>query len=578
MGVAAVGLLYGAVRRWCGPGRRVCRRCRARAHPGRRADVPLRQSRRAAHPAARGGRYAVVRAVDAVSVQASGWLLVAGAAVGFGFLTKMGQAFLVVPAFGLVYLVAGADPLRTPDPAVARRARRDVVSAGWYVALVELWPAARPARTSAGPPTTRCWSWPSATTALGRLFGGSGNGGAAAGGASGPATPRSAAPPGSPGCSPARSAPEVSWLLPAALSRSWPGCGSPARAAHRPAARRAAAVGRLDARHRPGVQLHERHDAPVLHGRAGAGHRRAGRRSARSRCGGDGRRSSRAGVLGAGGRGHGRLGLRAPGGFGRGLRVGAVGRPRRGRRRGRRVGGGLDPTGRGRGRRGGRPGGPRGAPAPTRWRPPRRRTAAPIPTAGTSASAMGGGPGGGAGARAAHGGTPPWMRGATPPAARGRRRPARAGVGGPAGRAAAWAVRPALVTALLRPTTSPWSAAVSARRARRRWTGERYRGDVHRRLVGLRSGRDPRPVPGRRHRRARSTTTSAGARAVAPAAGRTAPAPDRRLGAGELLLHHRRRPDRLRPHTVRPAHRRSGRREGTFPVIESRKRAFAAVT
>ena len=53
MGVASVALLHAAVRRWAGPGRRPARRRGAGPDPGRRADVPLRQPRRAAGAAAR---------------------------------------------------------------------------------------------------------------------------------------------------------------------------------------------------------------------------------------------------------------------------------------------------------------------------------------------------------------------------------------------------------------------------------------------------------------------------------------------------------------------------------------------
>ena len=54
------------------------------------------------------------------------------------------------------------------------------------------------------------------------------------------------------------------------------GLGVAPRGADRPDPGRGAAVGRLGAGDRPGVQLHERHHAPLLHGRAGARHRRPG--------------------------------------------------------------------------------------------------------------------------------------------------------------------------------------------------------------------------------------------------------------------------------------------------------------
>lgn len=90
------------------------------------------------------GAWAVTRAID--SVQRPGWwMAVAGLLVGFGFLTKMLQAFLVLPAFGLAYLIAGR-------PALGARIKHSllalgalIVGAGWWIAIVELMPAsARP--------------------------------------------------------------------------------------------------------------------------------------------------------------------------------------------------------------------------------------------------------------------------------------------------------------------------------------------------------------------------------------------------------------------------------------------------
>ncbi|MFI7675496.1 ArnT family glycosyltransferase [Actinophytocola sp. NPDC049390] len=82
------------------------------------------------------GAYATVRAVEDGRMR---WLVLAGACVGFGFLTKMSQAFLVLPAFGLAWL-AGARRQRVLGLVVAAGAT--VVSAGWWVLLVSLWPAA----------------------------------------------------------------------------------------------------------------------------------------------------------------------------------------------------------------------------------------------------------------------------------------------------------------------------------------------------------------------------------------------------------------------------------------------------
>ena len=63
--------------------------------------------------------YLTLRATE----KASGKTLVgAGVLIGFAFLTKMLQAFLVLPAFVLVYLIAAPTTLRQAAPAPGRRA------------------------------------------------------------------------------------------------------------------------------------------------------------------------------------------------------------------------------------------------------------------------------------------------------------------------------------------------------------------------------------------------------------------------------------------------------------------------
>jgi 4-amino-4-deoxy-L-arabinose transferase-like glycosyltransferase len=83
--------------------------------------------------------YCVERACESRSGR--WWLPLAGVAIGFAFLAKMLQAFLVLPGFALAYLVAADAPLpqrirRTLTAGVAL-----LVSGGWYLALVQLWPA-----------------------------------------------------------------------------------------------------------------------------------------------------------------------------------------------------------------------------------------------------------------------------------------------------------------------------------------------------------------------------------------------------------------------------------------------------
>lgn len=69
------------------------------------------------------------------------WLVLAGVAVGLGFLTKMLQAFVILPVLVAVYLVATRAPWRQKLVDLVAACAAVVVSAGWYVAVVELVPA-----------------------------------------------------------------------------------------------------------------------------------------------------------------------------------------------------------------------------------------------------------------------------------------------------------------------------------------------------------------------------------------------------------------------------------------------------
>ena len=137
-GVAAVALLYATVRRVSGPG------------AGLLAGTVLALTPVAAlmfrfnNPDALlvlllvAAAYCVGRACEKGS--SPWWLIAAGVAVGFGFLAKMLQAFLVLPGFAAAYLIAAHRPVRGRVVDLLGALIAVIVSGGWYLLLVELWP------------------------------------------------------------------------------------------------------------------------------------------------------------------------------------------------------------------------------------------------------------------------------------------------------------------------------------------------------------------------------------------------------------------------------------------------------
>ncbi|MFC9103106.1 ArnT family glycosyltransferase [Streptomyces rochei] len=69
------------------------------------------------------------------------WLVWAGVAIGFAFLAKTLQAFLILPALAAVHGVCAPVRLRKRLGQLALATVALVVSGGWWVAVVELWPA-----------------------------------------------------------------------------------------------------------------------------------------------------------------------------------------------------------------------------------------------------------------------------------------------------------------------------------------------------------------------------------------------------------------------------------------------------
>ncbi|GHE03622.1 glycosyltransferase family 39 protein [Streptomyces alanosinicus] len=82
--------------------------------------------------------YFVVRAVEDGRTR---WLVAAGAAIGLAFLAKTLQAFLILPPLAIVYAVCGPVRLRKRLGQLALATAALVAAGGWWVAIVELWPA-----------------------------------------------------------------------------------------------------------------------------------------------------------------------------------------------------------------------------------------------------------------------------------------------------------------------------------------------------------------------------------------------------------------------------------------------------
>jgi 4-amino-4-deoxy-L-arabinose transferase-like glycosyltransferase len=214
-GVAAVGLLYATVRRISGHGAGLIAGAMLALTPA--AVLMFRFD----NPDAMltlllvAGAYAVTRALEAASAR---WLMLAGSLVGFAFLTKMLQGFLVLPAFALVYLIAAPTSLRRRIGHVGLATVALVASAGWWVAIVSAWPAgSRP--YIGGSTNNSVLNLVFGYNGFSRIFGGSaGAGGGTGGGATTAAAGSSFG--GATGLSRLFSSEmgnEISWLLPAAL-------------------------------------------------------------------------------------------------------------------------------------------------------------------------------------------------------------------------------------------------------------------------------------------------------------------------------------------------------------------------
>ena len=164
LGVGTVGLTYATVKRWSGAAAGLVAGALIALTPVAalmfRFDNPDALLVLLMTLAA----YCVVRAIDIPDGRgAVRWLVFAGTAIGFAFLTKMLQGLLVLPGFALVYLVAAPVAMRrrccTCSPRRLPLSSRPAGTSRWW-----RFGPPDPAPTSAARRATRCGSWPSATT------------------------------------------------------------------------------------------------------------------------------------------------------------------------------------------------------------------------------------------------------------------------------------------------------------------------------------------------------------------------------------------------------------------------------
>lgn len=158
------------------------------------------------------------------------WLILAGVLVGFAFLTKYLQAFIVLPAFGLTFLIAAPGGLRRRAVGLLVAGATVILASGWWVLAVEAIPAGMRPHIG-GSAKDSVLDLLLGYDGLGRIFGALGPGGGGGGSSSASA---SFGVPGSPGFPGGEPGPgfggaagllrmfneqwggQIAWLLPAA--------------------------------------------------------------------------------------------------------------------------------------------------------------------------------------------------------------------------------------------------------------------------------------------------------------------------------------------------------------------------
>ncbi|MFV8052447.1 ArnT family glycosyltransferase [Mycobacterium sp. 48b] len=138
MAVGSVALLYGSVRRISGPRTALLAGVALALMPVAALMFRFNNPDAVMVLLMTAAAYCTVRALERNGAR---WMALAGVALGFAFLAKMLEGLMVMPAIGLVYLIAAPVPVRRRLLHLAGSLGAFLVSAGWFVVLTLVWPA-----------------------------------------------------------------------------------------------------------------------------------------------------------------------------------------------------------------------------------------------------------------------------------------------------------------------------------------------------------------------------------------------------------------------------------------------------
>jgi 4-amino-4-deoxy-L-arabinose transferase-like glycosyltransferase len=172
-GVLSVALLAAAVKRWFGAGAGLLAGLALAVTPVAALMFRFNNPDALMVCLMTGSAYCLVRALEGERTRR--WMIGVGALLGFAFLAKMMEAFLVVPGFALVYVVAAPVGIRRRVGDLLIGGVAMLLSCGWWVAIVTLWPASSRPMVD-GSPDNSILNLIFGYNGLGRLNGGSGGG------------------------------------------------------------------------------------------------------------------------------------------------------------------------------------------------------------------------------------------------------------------------------------------------------------------------------------------------------------------------------------------------------------------